>query len=115
MDVVKYGESFNSDPSDFSVDLSQLTYYLGMPLTFTLAISKKGNSYVTGLFLANKELSVEVFQKRVKFMDALYADLEALLQKETAERESRKENKTEELPIGDTTVDTADSILSEYE
>jgi hypothetical protein len=115
MDVVKYGESFNSDPSDFSVDLSQLTYYLGMPLTFTVAIGKKGSSYITGLFLTNKELSVDVFQKRVKFMDALYADFETLLEKETAERESRKENKTEELPIGDTTVDTADSILSEYE
>ena len=115
MDVVKYGEGFNSDPSDFSVDLSQLTYYLGMPVTFTLAISKKGNAYIAGLFLNNKELSVEVFQKRVKFMDALYADFDALLEKENTEREARKGNKTEELPIDNTEVSSATDILSEYE
>ena len=115
MDVVKYGENFNSDPSDFSVDLSQLTYYLGMPVTFTLATGKKGGSYVTSIFLTNKKLNVEVFQKRVKFMDALYADLEALLQKEGDERDARKGKETEELPMNTTEAVSADDILSEYE
>ncbi len=116
MNVVKYGENFNSDPSDFSVDLSQLTYYLGMPVTFTIEISKKNNAYIVGLFLTNKELSVEVFQKRVKFMDSLYANLDALLNKESNEREAKKgTEQTEELPINNTEVSSADDILNEYE
>jgi hypothetical protein len=115
MDVVQYGENFNSDPSDFSVDLSQLTYYLGMPVTFTIAIGKKGSAYITGIFLANKKLNVDVFQKRVKFMDALYAEFEALLEKETEEREAKKGKESEELPLDTTEVTSADDILSEYE
>ncbi len=117
MNVVKYGDNFNSDPSDFSMDLSQLTYYLGMPVTFTIAIGKKkGSSYIVGLFLTNKELSVDVFQKRVKFMDSLYADLDALLNKESDEREAKKgTEQTEELPIDNTEVSSADDILNDYD
>ena len=117
MDVVKYGESFNSDPTDFSIDLSQLTYYLGMPVTFTIAESKKGNAYITGLFLANKSLTVDVFQKRVKFMDSLYADLDALLEKEKDERDAKKDNQSdEEMPTTESSdIASADEILNEYE
>lgn len=116
MGIVKYGDSFNSDPSDFSVDLSQLTYYLGMPISFTLSASKKGNSFVTTLLPTNKDLTVEIFQKRVKFMDNLYADLNALLEKENTEREARKgKAEEEELPIDSAEVSSASDILSEYE
>ena len=116
MDVVQYGESFNSDPSDFSVDLSQLTYYLGMPITFNVSIGKKGSAYITGLFLTNKKLTVDVFQKRVKFMDALYAELEALLDKENDAREARKNKEIEELPMAEAPeITSANDLLSEYE
>ena len=115
MGVVKYGDSFNSDPSDFSVDLSQLTYYLGMPVTLTLSLGKKGSAYIAGMFLTNKKLTVDIFQKRVKFMDALYAEIDALLQKESDDREARKGKETEELPLTATEVESADDILNEYE
>lgn len=115
MNIVHYGENFNSDPGDFSIDLSQLTYYLGIPLTFTVQLGKKGSAYISGLFLSNKELSVEVFQKRVKFMDILYADFNALLEKENAEREAKKGTKEEELPIDNAEVSSAEDILDQYE
>jgi len=115
MNVVNYGDHFNSDPGDFDIDLSQLTYYLGMPLTFTVAIGKKGSSYISGLFLANKSLTVEVFQKRVKFMDSLYTGFDALLQKENDARDAKKEAKEDELPVDGGEVASAEEILNEYE